>query len=106
MAPDSPNVAANPNVATDAECSEYYNNASHYDVLWGKDNIHIGFYPHLVSKTALHLDFQQAAVALTERMRTLGDITHSLVSSTLDAERASPALRLPSPPAQSASAST
>ena len=33
----SATTTANPNVATDAECSEYYNNAAHYDVLWGKD---------------------------------------------------------------------
>jgi SAM-dependent methyltransferase len=65
-----------PHVATDDECSSYYDTASHYDVLWGKDNIHIGYYPHLATKGALPLDFQQAAVAVTERMCTLGDITH------------------------------
>lgn len=27
---------------------DYYQTASHYDVLWGKDNLHIGYYPHLI----------------------------------------------------------
>ena len=43
-------VKEDPNVATEEECSDYYDNASHYDVLWGKDNIHIGYYPHLATR--------------------------------------------------------
>lgn len=66
-----------PDVATEDECAAYYDNASHYDVLWGTDNIHIGYYPHLVRKGELPLNFQQAAVAVTDRMCMLGDINHS-----------------------------
>ena len=47
------------------------------DVLWGKDNIHIGYYPHLTDRTAVTLDFPQAAQTLTRRMIQLGDINHN-----------------------------
>lgn len=55
----------------------YYDTAEHYDVLWGKDNIHIGYYPHLVDRMAIPLDFPQAAAALTRRIIALGDICHT-----------------------------
>ena len=55
----------------------YYDNADHYDVLWGKDNIHIGYYPHLADRMAIPLDFPQAAAALTRRIISLGDINHT-----------------------------
>eukprot|EP01048_Picozoa_sp_COSAG05_P014218 COSAG05_NODE_1589_length_4476_cov_118.433630_4_plen_267_part_00 len=70
-------LATAPQVATEEECAAYYDTASHYDVLWGKDNIHIGYYPHLVDRTAVELSFQQAAGLIVNRMVALGDISHT-----------------------------
>jgi len=60
----------------DHECATYYDDAVHYDEIWGKDNIHIGYYPHLTDRTAPELDFQAAAVQITNRLIELGDISH------------------------------
>lgn len=62
--------------SNDAGVASYYDSAEHYDVLWGKDNIHIGYYPHLANRLAIPLSFQQAAAALTRRIIELGDICH------------------------------
>lgn len=61
---------------------DYYDNARHYDVLWGKDNIHTGYYPHLASRFEVPLDVPQAAMASTRRLLALGDISHT--STVLD----------------------
>lgn len=47
---------------------DYYQKASHYDVVWGQDNIHFGFYPHLDvhTKYFLHPDQQQQRTSLLE----------------------------------------
>ena len=50
--------------------------ATHYDEIWGKDNIHIGYYPHLTDRSAPELNFQAAAVQITNRLIELGDISH------------------------------
>ena len=50
--------------------------AEHYDKLWGTDNIHIGYYPHLRDRAAPELDFQSAARQITNRLIELGDISH------------------------------
>lgn len=57
--------------------AEYYDRASHYDVLWGKDNIHSGYYPHLMSRVEVPLNFSQAAAVSTRRLLTLGDVSHT-----------------------------
>lgn len=57
--------------------ADYYDNARHYDVLWGKDNIHTGFYPHLISRMEVPLDVSQAAMASTRRLLALGDVSHT-----------------------------
>lgn len=46
------------------------------DAIWGEDNLHLGFFPHLdrASKTTVRLNHQQAASALTERMITLAGV--------------------------------
>lgn len=55
---------------------DYYNKASHYDTLWGQDNIHLGYYPHLMDKRAVQQTFHQAAQTLTRRMIEVAQITH------------------------------
>jgi len=58
---------------------DYYDKASHYDLLWGEDNIHLGYYPHLsvaCHDPTLVLDNKQASDALTKRMVDLAHINH------------------------------
>merc|ERR1719456_919724 len=61
---------------------DYYDKASHYDLVWGLDNIHLGYYPHLVGNDMVVLDNVEAADALTQRMIEVGQIKHT--SSVLD----------------------
>ena len=63
--------------AATAATAAYYDSAAHYDVLWGQDNIHIGYYPHLNDRMATPLNFEQAGGALTRRMITVGKIDHT-----------------------------
>lgn len=53
-----------------------YEKASHYDVLWGNDNMHLGYYPHLVPQYNIRVKLTppQATLANTERMMTLANI--------------------------------
>ena len=60
---------------------DYDKKASHYDKLWGRDNLHIGYYPHLdtsgntiMDKNISILSPSQSAAALTERMIQLANI--------------------------------
>lgn len=62
--------------------ASHYDSAIHYDVLWGQDNIHLGFYPHFIDRKAIPLNMSQAGMALTQRMISLGDI--SFKSNVLD----------------------
>lgn len=52
--------------------ADYYAKASHYDKLWGTGNMGFGYYPHLALSagpgTNVVLDYNTAAVNLTERM--------------------------------------
>merc|ERR1719377_49650 len=61
---------------------DYYDKASHYDLVWGLDNIHLGYYPHLVGKSMVVLDNVTAADALTKKMIEVGQINHT--STVLD----------------------
>jgi len=61
---------------------DYYDKATHYDHVWGQDNIHLGYYPHIASKDLVVLDNVQAADFLTKRMIELGHIDHT--STVLD----------------------
>jgi cyclopropane fatty-acyl-phospholipid synthase-like methyltransferase len=61
---------------------DYYDKASHYDLVWGLDNIHLGYYPHLVGNDLYQLDNVQAADALTQKMIEVGQINHT--STVLD----------------------
>ena len=60
-----------------ADTAAYYDTAEHYDKLWGKDNIHIGYYPHLKDRHAPELGFQAAARVITTRIIELGGIDHT-----------------------------
>lgn len=55
---------------------DYYEKASHYDKIWGDDNLHLGYFPHLSpsSATTVRLDHKQAASVLNERMISLAGI--------------------------------
>jgi len=54
----------------DCDVKSYYENAAHYDKLWGEGNMGFGFYPHLdpADASRIILDFSQASLGLTERM--------------------------------------
>jgi len=67
---------------SDAASKTYYDSSNHYDLLWGSDNIHLGYFPHLHEKTKVVLSLPQAGSALTERMISVGRIDYS--SSVLD----------------------
>merc|ERR1719456_18018 len=65
---------ANVEIGDEKNQADYYDKANHYDTLWGMDNIHLGYYPHLADKTAIPLTFPQAGAALTRRMLALAQI--------------------------------
>jgi cyclopropane fatty-acyl-phospholipid synthase-like methyltransferase len=64
----------------EANQKDYYDKSSHYDTVWGEDNIHLGYYPHLAGPLGgdnlTILNNKQAADALTKRMIDLGRINH------------------------------
>mmetsp|Transcript_7376 Transcript_7376/g.30553 ORF Transcript_7376/g.30553 Transcript_7376/m.30553 type:complete len:321 (-) Transcript_7376:396-1358(-) len=55
---------------------DYYERASHYDKIWGSDNLHFGYFAHLErgATTAVELNHRQAAAALTERMMAIAGV--------------------------------
>ena len=57
---------------------EYYQKASHYDQVWGTDNLHFGYYPHLVArngeKEVPRLNQEQASSRLTQRIIDMANI--------------------------------
>jgi cyclopropane fatty-acyl-phospholipid synthase-like methyltransferase len=61
---------------------DYYDKACHYDLVWGLDNIHLGYSPHLVSNNAKVLDNVEAADALTQKMIDVAQINST--STVLD----------------------
>lgn len=72
-----PVASAGPQGCDAESVADYYDRAAHYDVLWGVDNIHSGYYPHLESRTEIPLNFSQAAAVLTRRLLKLGDVSHT-----------------------------
>jgi len=58
---------------------DYYNKANHYDTLWGSDNIHLGYYPHLVAKGGKRLNFKEAGSYMTQRMCEVAHINKDSV---------------------------
>merc|ERR1719375_1940940 len=75
-------VVVNVEIGEEKTQKDYYDKATHYDLVWGLDNIHLGYYPHLVGNDLVKLDNVQAADALTEKMIEVGKITHT--STVLD----------------------
>merc|ERR1719387_1349874 len=75
-------IVANIEIGEEKNQKDYYDKASHYDLVWGLDNIHLGYYPHLVSKNAAVLDNVEAADALTKQMIEVAQISHT--STVLD----------------------
>merc|ERR1719327_660378 len=78
----STGIVANVEIGEEKNQKDYYDKASHYDLVWGLDNIHLGYYPHLVSNDLVVLDNVQAADALTQRMIEVARISHT--STVLD----------------------
>merc|ERR1711966_60157 len=64
----------------EADQKDYYDKSSHYDTVWGEDNIHLSYYPHLVGPVGgdnlAVLNNKQAADCLTKRMIDVGRINH------------------------------
>lgn len=58
---------------------DYYNKANHYDTLWGQDNIHLGYYPHLIKPGSKRLNFQEAGSMMTSRMCEVANINANSV---------------------------
>merc|ERR1719387_2969691 len=67
-------IVTNVEIGEEKTQKDYYDKASHYDLVWGLDNIHLGYYPHLVRNNSVVLDNVQAADALTQRMIDVGQI--------------------------------
>ena len=62
--------------------TQYYNTADHYEKILGKDNLRLGYFPHLEDPLAAELDLQQAGDALTDLVIDWGGISNA--SSVLD----------------------
>merc|ERR1719421_931068 len=75
-------LVTNVEIGEEKNQKDYYDKASHYDLVWGLDNIHLGYYPHLVGSDLVVLDNVAAADALTQRMIKVGQINHT--STVLD----------------------
>jgi cyclopropane fatty-acyl-phospholipid synthase-like methyltransferase len=75
-------IVKNVEIGDEKNQKDYYDKASHYDLVWGLDNIHLGYYPHLVSNNAKVLDNVEAADALTQQMIDVAQINHT--STVLD----------------------
>lgn len=70
-------------VGDESNQKDYYDKAKHYDTLWGLDNIHLGYYPHLSAHfpttadiTAFPMDMKQAAFVYNSHMINVGRITY------------------------------
>jgi len=75
-------IVRNVEIGDEKNQKDYYDKASHYDTVWGEDNIHLGYYPHIAGKDLVVLDNVQAADYLTKRMIEVGHIDHT--STVLD----------------------
>merc|ERR1711934_1017597 len=84
-------IVNNKAIGDEKNQKDYYDTASkkgtgHYDLVWGQDNIHLGYYPHLVGAIGgdmmVKLTNSQAADALTKRMIDVARINHK--STVLD----------------------
>jgi cyclopropane fatty-acyl-phospholipid synthase-like methyltransferase len=71
-------IVKNVEIGDEKNQKDYYDKAKHYDMVWGEDNIHLGYYPHLVGPAGgdnlAVLNNKQAADVLTKRMIDVGRI--------------------------------
>lgn len=76
MASNKAGIVENVVIGAERNQKDYYDGASHYDTVWGQDNIHLGYYPHLVGPVGgdnlVVLNNKQAADCLTKRMIDVG----------------------------------
>jgi len=84
MAGYAAGITKNVEIGDEKNQKDYYDKAKHYDMVWGEDNIHLGYYPHLVGPAGgdnlAVLNNKQAADVLTKRMIDVGRINcHSTV---------------------------
>merc|ERR1711998_586816 len=79
-------IVKNGEIGDEKNQKDYYDKAKHYDMVWGEDNIHLGYYPHLVGAAGgdnlAVLNNKQAADVLTKRMIDVGRINQN--STVLD----------------------
>merc|ERR1719359_1750679 len=75
-------IVTNVEIGEEKNQKDYYDKATHYDLVWGLDNIHLGYYPHLIGSELVVLDNVAAADALTQQMIEVGQIKHN--STVLD----------------------
>jgi cyclopropane fatty-acyl-phospholipid synthase-like methyltransferase len=79
-------IVKNIEIGDEKSQKDYYDLSTHYDKVWGLDNIHLGYYPHLAGPAGgdmmVVLNNVQAADALTKRMIDVGRINHN--STVLD----------------------
>jgi len=82
-------IVKNIEIGDEKNQKDYYDKSKHYDLVWGLDNIHLGYYPHLVGAAGgdsvaqvAVLNNQQAAECLTKRMIDVARIDHT--STVLD----------------------
>jgi len=82
----SKGIVQNVVIGDEANQKDYYDQSSHYDLVWGLDNIHLGYYPHIAGPAGgdmmVVLDNAQAADCLTKRMIDVGQINYK--SKVLD----------------------
>merc|ERR1719197_1115380 len=75
-------IVTNVEIGEEKTQKDYYDKASHYDLVWGLDNIHLGYYPHLVQSNAEVLNNVQAADMLTQKMIEVAQVNGT--STVLD----------------------
>jgi ubiquinone/menaquinone biosynthesis C-methylase UbiE len=78
-------IVVNVEIGEEKSQKDYYDKATHYNLIWGEDNIHLGYYPHLGvcgGNDVVVLNNKQAAQELTRRMIDVARINHK--SNVLD----------------------
>jgi len=75
-------MVKNEEIGEEKTQKDYYDRATHYNAVWGQDNIHLGYYPHIAGKDLVVLTNVQASDCLTKRMIEVGKINHR--STVLD----------------------
>jgi len=67
-------ITVNHVIGNETNQRDYYNAASHYDTLFGKDNFHHPYFPHISGESTVTLNFSQAATMLTHHLISFGKI--------------------------------